>query len=377
MKFNAVPAPRHQPSFMRFASHFSASCASLIIAIGGAGCAERHVSEETVPSTAIVQRVKPAQAETIEWSGSVRTRQGAALAFSVPGRVRAIQAEIGDRVTAGMVLMELDAEPFQLQLRQAEAEVKAAVPALAEALRRKDSEQRLWQAEATSQSDYEAAMSAHAAAEARAETAAANLALANRAMRESRLIAPADGTLARRLVSAGAFVDAGIPVVEFDSSGPAEVLLAVPATKVADLTVSQSVEIRYQLTAVAPLVTQGTITHLSQRSLDGGVCEVLIQLTDAVNVLPGEPVLARLQTKARNSEVRVPATAVLRAVDGSSEVLIIAPGSHLVQRRPVTVGMPFGAEIILTAGLQPGELIVATGGAFLRDGQAIRPILRD
>lgn len=374
---SALVWPR--PLARRLAWHLCAvTTGALAATLLLAGCSAKNDDDASPsPAAALVQVARVADTVASEWSGVARSREGATLAFSVPGRIRIVHADLGDQVQAGEVLMALDAEPFQLQLRQAEAEDKASAPALAEARRRMESEQRLWQAGATSQAEYEAVLSAHAAAAARSETAAANLALARRAMRESRLAAPTAGRLARRLVPAGTFVDAGTPVLEFDSTGTTEIVLAVPASHVAGLAAGQVVEVRSQLTAAAPVMEPGTITHVGQRSLAGGIHEVILRLPETTAVRPGEPVLARLPSGAPREAVRLPATAVQRSIDGSTAVLIVTPGSNVVRRREVRIASPLGADVILAEGVQAGEVVVATGASFLREGQTIRRVMRE
>ncbi|PTY02835.1 hypothetical protein DB347_23100 [Opitutaceae bacterium EW11] len=351
--------------------------AALGLILPFAGCAGKKDQAPQAPIPAIVKRAEPAGAAVSEWSGSVRTRQGSTLAFSVPGRVQRILADVGDPVAAGTVLVELDQEPFELQLRQAEAEARAAVPALAEAKRRREAEQRLWSAGSTSQTEYEAAVSAHAAAQSRAEAADASLSLARRALRESRLVAPVDGRVSQRLVQPAQVVAAGSPVMEFDSDASVEAVLTVSTSRLIDLAVGQPVEVRYRLTDDTPRLLTGRITHVGRRGLAGGVHEVLIALPDNAAVVPGEPVLARLAVQSVGTEVKLPATAVQTAVGGAASVLVLNEESQTVKRREVRLGSPRGDEITITAGLRSGELVVAVGGVFLRDGQTIRPLLRD
>lgn len=351
--------------------------ATLALVLTLVGCSRPAVAPLTSIPTAIVTPAKPVGEIATEWSGMARTKQAALLAFSVAGRVQAVRADVGDLVAPGTVLMELDAEPFQLQLRQAEAEAAAAIPALAEAIRRRDVEQRLWAKNATSQAAYEAAESAYAAAVGRATATEANVALARRALREAKLVAPVAGRIARRLVSNATFVLADTVAIEFDPADATEIVVAVPGPQLADIRLGQPIEVRYRLTEPGANLTRGTITHIGQRRLAGGVHEVLVSLPDSSEIAAGEPVAVRLPSSRRTGEVLVPVSAVRLTGNGLGEVLVLGPDTGVLKARLVSVGQPDGSDLLITAGLQAGERVVATGTSFLREGNKIRAITRE
>lgn len=63
--------------------------------------------------------------------GNVDIRE-LALAFRQGGRISRLLVDEGDRVSAGQVVAELDAEPFRISLQAAEASVAEARAALAQ-----------------------------------------------------------------------------------------------------------------------------------------------------------------------------------------------------------------------------------------------------
>lgn len=349
------------------------ACVLILLA---SGCSRQPVESPLAVPCVVVQTVAPSQHSITAWSGVVRMPAGVELGFTVPGRIQGIYAEIGDRVDAGSILMEMDPEPFRLQLQQAEAEEQAALPALAEAKRRKESEERLWAAGATSKADHDAAMTAYANAQARLASASAAQSLAARALRETRLRAPADGLVAKRLVSTGAVVQAGLPVIAFDPAGQAEVVLLVSSSCIESLEVGQKVRVQFRLTSSAPHFASGEITHVGRRSLAGGVHEVLVRLPTGVAVHPGEAVLACFRDEASSGAVAVPSTAVHSSGDGSARVFVVAGEGDRVESRVVHLGAPSGSNILVSSGLRIGERVVVRGGAFLRDGQSVRTLGR-
>lgn len=360
----------------------SRSCArllafSVVLMLVAAGCSRSFSPAVAVVPTVIVQKAAPAAAVEEWWNGSVRTRGQASLAFPVGGRLKRVLVEVGDSVEAGAVLAELDQEAFALELDQAEAEARAASPALAEARRRREAEERLALAGAVSRSDLDAAVSAYAAAASRVQAAEAALGLARRQMRESRLVAPSAGRIAQRLAQPATWVAPGTPVLEFDAAGPVEVVLAVPAARLAGVAVGQDVRVRARLTDAAPAIVAGRITHIGQRSLAGGVHEVLVRLSDDAKAFPGEAVQASFARAGTADGVRLPLTAVLPSgEDGMGYVFVVDESSQLA-RRKVRYASPQGAEVRVHSGLAAGQPVVVAGAAFLRDGQSVRVQLRE
>jgi RND family efflux transporter MFP subunit len=370
----------HSPTFALLRSTPAGRTSVLValVALTFAGCTKPAASSTENAQSVIVQAATPASAPTEAWSGTIRARDHATLSFSVAGHLQRLLVEVGDRVESGTVLAELEQEPFALSLRQAEAEAQAAAPALDEAQRRRDAEQRLHTAGATSRTDLDAAVSAHAAAAARLQAAEASLALARRQLRESRLLAPRAGRVAQRLVQSSTWVDAGATVIEFDPEGPIEVVLAVPATRAAHLTAGQEVVVTSRLSTPAPARAAGRISHIGQRSLAGGVHEVLVRLPDDAVAFPGEAVLATLPAADVSAGVRIPITAVQPATDsGAGHVFVFEPKTRRLALRQVRFHSPHGADVIVDTGVRSGELVAVAGLPFLRDGQTARAQLRE
>jgi HlyD family secretion protein len=68
----------------------------------------------------------------------------------------------------------------------------------------------------------------------------------------------------------------------------------------------------------------------------------------------------------------VPASAILYGPQGASVQVV---RDHRVETRPVKIGLAVGALAEVREGLVEGELVVARSGTFLRDGDAVRPLM--
>lgn len=338
-----------------------------------AGCSKPASPPEPLP-TVLVQPAAPGAPATEAWSGTVRSLHRATLAFAVAGRLAKTPVEVGDRVEAHSILAELEKEPFALELEQAEAQAQAAGPALEEAKRRHEAEERLSANRATSRAELDSAASAYASARSQQRAAQAALGLARRQERESRLIAPCNGRIAQRLAAAGSVIAAGTPVLEFDSEDGTEVLLILPGSRVSSLAIGQDARVS---TGEPPGVV-GRITQISQRSLAGGVHEVLIRLPENAGLFPGQPVAVELAARQPAAGVRLPLTAIRPdAESGSGKVLVFDPATLRLALRPVHYHAPHGADVLVSSGVSEGELVAVAGLEFLRAGQTVHAKTRE
>lgn len=213
----------------------------------------------------------PESGDALVLYGNVDIRE-VEMAFRQSGRLSTVTVDEGDRVEAGELLAELDAEPFQDALAVAEAQVQQASAEL-DKLRRgyrpqeiAEARQSVRQAEAalryaaselerqgavvisgaTTEKNYDLARSTRdqaaaqlaaareawalkkegsrrediAAAEARSAGAVAALAQAKTALADTRLTAPAPATVMARVREPGSMVNASAPVYTLSLRDP-------------------------------------------------------------------------------------------------------------------------------------------------------------
>jgi multidrug efflux pump subunit AcrA (membrane-fusion protein) len=113
---------------------------ALTITLAACREAERPTEAASVPQRAI-GRIVTVEAEdwpaVYEAVGTVRARSAATISARVPGYVRDVRAQVGDRVVEGQSLIILDARDLDAGLRQAEAareEARAALPEMENAV---------------------------------------------------------------------------------------------------------------------------------------------------------------------------------------------------------------------------------------------------
>ncbi|WP_267120704.1 efflux RND transporter periplasmic adaptor subunit, partial [Xanthomonas sacchari] len=178
------------------------------------GCGREAAPPADAPRAVKLETVgSDAARDSTRYLAHVRQQQRADLGFEGGGRIAAIAVDVGDRVRAGQVLARLDPEPNNLRLQQAEAGVGIAAADMQQQQTQLAQQQAMFDDGAASAATLTAAKSAFAAAQAKVRSAQSDLALARRAVRQSELRAPFDGSVVARLQQPDSLVSAGQPVL--------------------------------------------------------------------------------------------------------------------------------------------------------------------
>jgi RND family efflux transporter MFP subunit len=200
---------------------------------------------------------------------------------------------------------------------------------------------------------------------------------AERALRNATLTAPFEALVASRNTDLYATLAPGAPVARLHDMSEIRVEIDVP-------------EILFQrsagepdLTLTASFPAQEAAFPLEIREYNAETSSVgqTFRLTlgmeapEGLSVLPGSSVTVTARIGGRAPGLDVPASAITADPDGTLYVLVFEPAGAQVgtlARREVTVMATADGGFRVTAGLQPGEEIVAAGPAVLEPGMRVR-----
>jgi len=310
-------------------------------------------------------------AERIEATGELLAKEHAELAAEVGGQVTAIQAEEGQAVVAGQVLLEIDPERRRLERDTAAAQLAEAQANLAESLRTLKRFELLQSRAVESQAKLDQVKTAVATARARVDQGQAQLHMAERALRDSEVKAPFAGLVARRLVSRGDYVSVAKPLYELVSLDPIEVEFHVSEVDSGRVNLDRPVGVR--VASHPDVVFQGRVTMVAP-TIDPKTrtlrVKALIANADG-RLRPGLFARADLGVAERKGVLLVPEEAVLQRSDGAV-VFRVGEGNR-AERTVIETGAHHGQEIEVTKGLAAGDRVVLRGHATLADGMTVSP----
>jgi len=344
---------------------------------------EMHEEFEEARARVEFARARVAQAR----AAVTEADAGVAAADAALARVRArrgeFEAEVDLRRTEFARWTDLAGENPSIERRKVdEARYRLAV---AEAgLKRLDADRAVGEAarrEARARQDRAEADTGAAEANVGVEEASARRIEALLGYGEIR--APFDGTITARHVDAGAFVmpatsnSAAMPLLRIARVDRVRVIADVPMDAVGRIDREDPVALR----AILPLPGrsfQGTVTRLAE-ALDEGSRRMRLEVdfdnpkgADGRRALrPGYYGRLTLTLETFRDAPVVPASAIV-VRDDERYVIVVQGG--VARERPVETGWQDGERVLIRAGLEGGETVVATGGNRLRDGQPVEPV---
>ncbi len=165
------------------------------------------------------QQTEQHNSDTVTLYGNVDIRD-VSLAFRVGGRLATVYFDEGDRIPPGTLMAELDKVPFEESIALNVAALAEAEATLRNAERTYSRKEKLVGSGAVSQGAHDDSLALREEAQARVATAKARLAQAVTALEDTRLLAPAGGTVLTRGREPGSILPAGAPVFTLALEAP-------------------------------------------------------------------------------------------------------------------------------------------------------------
>jgi multidrug efflux pump subunit AcrA (membrane-fusion protein) len=342
----------------------------------------------------------------IDIVGTLAAREEVVVSAEVAGRVARLARDLGDRVTAGAPLVELDQEKLRYRadaqraaLEQARArygatgsgelpplervpEVVSTAAKLADAQQRLDRAKSLAARNLVPKSDLDAAQTSLDTARAAHEQALASarqlradieaqgssLRLAEREVRDATVRAPFEGYVAERLVSLGQFVQPQTPVMRIVRLHPLKVTAEVPE-KFAPW-VDTGREIALRVDAFPGQLFHGRVVRVSPAvSLKSRAFAIEGEVPNSDGRLkPGTFARLQITTDHVDRAITIPVAAVQNRY-GTNRVFLVQEGR--LAGREVILGDRFGERVEVTQGLDAGSVIVARDIEQLTDGMKV------
>lgn len=381
----------------------------------------RLLAQETQPMLVEGVRVEARSlVERATYHGTLQPLRMVTLTPKAAGRVAAIEADVGDRVEAGQVLLRLETTEAEVQARQAEAAVAAARAQLDRLLAGATEEEleqiqaavrqaalQLEQAQAelarveslyakggVSAQAYEnartqaalaeaALRSAEArlqaveagareedvrAAQAQLRQAEAGLELARTQLANALLEAPFSGVVSQRSAEVGALLSPGAPAFTLVDLEELKILLRVPGREVLALTPGAPARIRVEGLEGAFTGRVHRINPVADPQTNLFGVEVRLPNEDQ-RLRAGLTATVELPLRQVEEALAVPARAV---VTRNQQRGVYVVEEDVVRFQPIEVGLRDGDWVEARSGLNEGAIVVTAGVEFLEPGQRVR-----
>ena len=327
-----------------------------------------------VPTVSVTVAGRSSVPTTVSIIGNIAARYDMPIGVEGDaGRVAAIYVEAGDHVKRGQVLARLNVSVLQPQVANLEAALEQAKAEadLADAEYRRA--QAVGASGALSAEETQRRRSAGVTAAAKVKVAAAQLAEAQARLARADVRAPADGIILTRNVEVGqTATPGGEALFRLSEGGEVELRGQVAEQDLPLLKVGQAVNVR---------LTGTTHVYPGQVRLLPAVIDpqtrlgmARVSLTPDPDLRPGA--FARAEVTVSNAERSVlPQTAVLN--DDKGSYVLIVTDKNRVERRAVRVSGVVPGGVTIAEGINDKDQVVATAGAFLQEGEEVKPVLKE
>lgn len=325
-----------------------------------------------------VSLTKPVQSTiplTLLANGSVAAWQEASVGAEVSGlRIQALHGQVGDAVKRGQLLATLSSEGVQADLALARATLAEARALAAEAHANAERARAVQGTGALSAQQISQFLTSELTAQARVDSAQAQLDAQQLRLRYTRIVAPDAGIISARTASVGAVVGSGNELFRLIRQGRLEWRGEITAFDLGRIQPGTPVT----LTAPGGDTAQGRV-RLVAPTVDAQTRNGLVYVDFAAPQAKGHTstfkpgVFAQGQLAlGQVSALTVVQTAVV-VRDGFSYVYQV-DAQNRVHQRKVKTGAQVGDQVELREGASASDALVARGASFLSDGDWVKVV---
>lgn len=316
--------------------------------------APEQKKRQAAPANASPVEVAAASAKTLSDDitavGSLLSDESVQIAAETSGRVAEITFTEGDVVTAGAILIKLDAALIGAQVADAEARLTLARANYERAAALRKSGTASQTTLDTAQSELSVQQSVYDLIKAQEE--------------KLSIRAPFPGVLGFRTISPGAYVTAGTPLVNLEKIDQLKVNFSVPEFYLSKLAVGQKIEI---IADAMPGTRFEGVVYAIDPAIDVNGRAIRVKAT-----LPNQDGKLRPGLLARITVKGVPRTAVTipesALVPRGSDFLVYKADNGKAKETKVLAGRRENGFVEILDGVEVGQQVVIAGQARLRDG---------
>jgi RND family efflux transporter MFP subunit len=363
--------------------------------------AQAQEFDQALPRVEVIEVGASSKVSELQLPGNIEAVTEAPILARADGYIRRRLVDIGDRVTAGQPVAEIEAPELDQQVLQAKANVEQAKAALDQAIAnetqgkanlelaritaqrwgslvtagvvsKQDNDQ--YQAQYQSQiAGVNALEKAILAQRANIVAAEANVERLNQ-MQGYRIVkAPFAGVITLRNVDVGALVTTGSTMLyRVAQTDTLRTYVNVPQTNASSIHAGQNA--RVSVTNLPGRSFTGTIARTAN-SLDPSsrtlLVEVQVPNPDRA-LMPGMYAQVDFSNSRANAPLLVPAEALMVRADGT-QIAVVGPDS-IVHLQKIVIGRDYGDRLEVLQGLQVGDRIIANPDDNAREGVKVEAV---
>ena len=344
--------------------------ALLVLTVTAAGCGEKAPPAPEPRPVRTITIERGAGGEVASLTGQIRAKDEASLAFRLDGRMLERLVDVGNLVAGGQVVARLDPQNQQNALTQAEANLASMNAVETQARLTFERQKQLLAQGWTTRAKFDDTQQALLGAQGQVEAAQAQVRIAQDQLGYTTLVADGPGAITAVGAQPGEVVHAGQMIVQLARQGGIDAVFDVPEELIRTGPRDPVVEIA--LTDDPQVTATGRVREIApQADPVTRTYQVKVGITDPPETMRlGATVMGRVKLTAPLG-VELPASA-LTETDGHPAVWIVDAKGKTVSLRSVEVTRFDPDTVVVSQGLENGEIVVTAGVQALRPGQKVR-----
>jgi len=367
----------------------------LILGLGYAFIAQKQVqAAETdqkrqqnmhamVTSVAVAQAKRADMPVYLTAIGTVTPLNSVTVRSRVDGELTAVHFQEGSEVKKGALLAEIDSRPFQVQLKQAKAQLLQNMERLKNASMDLERYRMAERQNAISRQQIGTQEALVRQYEAAVEMDKAQIEAAKLQITYSRITAPISGRVGLRMVDVGNMVRAS------DSTGIVTIVQTQPISVVFAIPQDDLPSVLQRMKEVRPVLVEAFDREMKKRLATGELVTVDNQIDSSSGTVklkalfhnkneelfPNQFVNIRLLVNVEKDTVIVPSEAIQRGQQGA--FVFVLNNDNTVGKRAVRLGTSQAGETSILEGLNPEEKVVISGAERLKEGSPVEVRRKD
>ena len=360
--------------------------AALVLTVAATGCGQpTKVAPKSPTPVHLADVAMYSSSEGLRYSASVLPFAEATLSFKSAGYVTGVKQVVGaygrrrnigagDYVSRGAVLAQIRHQDLKNQLDQAEAAGRQAQAQHIEASQNYDRAKALYATRSLTKPEFDQAQARFDSTLGAVDQAKANLHQAQLTLADADLTAPFSGYILARNIELGNLTAPGTVAFTIADTSAVKIGFGVPEYAVRQLRLGQEFTIHLQ---DDPKEYKGRVTSIAAGADEKNrVFAIEVTVPNPKSYLKPGMIASLNLSGVQNAPVpSVPLSAVVAnpAASGRYAVFVATEqaGKWTAHLRDVTLGETHESDVAIE-GLKPGEKVVVSGTADLKDGDLIQ-----
>lgn len=332
-----------------------------------------------IPPAVIVESVQLKDlTEERTFTGRIEAIDKVQIRARVQGFLNKREFEEGAEIEKGRLLFEIEREPYEITVTQAEANLSNAQAALTLAQQTYDRTATLAKRDTVSKASLDTARAELTQAQAAVKAQEAALQAAKLNLSYTRITAPIDGRVGRTAYSIGNLVgpDSG-PLVTLVAQDPMYVTFPVPQKLLLEVRKEgqgpDSVTVQLRLADGTTYDQQGRIRFAeveATSSTDSVMVRASIANPDRLLV---DQQLVNVSVVRKQPEKRLVVSQSAMLLDQQGPYVLAVGDDNMVTIKRITTGEQRGPLIVVTSGLKEVERVIVSGHQKVRPGVLVAP----